>query len=71
MTEFQRLIDLSDIQYKSLFLFGPRQTGKSYWLRKQFPNALMYNLLRSDLFAKISKEPHILREELLALSEKP
>ncbi len=49
-----------------MFLFGPRQTGKSYWLKKKFPQSLYYDLLKSDLFFKLHRSPHLLREELLA-----
>ena len=64
---FQRVIDLSLIHQKSIFLFGPRQTGKSFLLRHRFPDFPYYNLLESDLFLKLSKQPALLREELLAL----
>ena len=49
-----------------MFLFGPRQTGKSYWLRKIFPKSVYYDLLMSDLFFRLSRSPRLLREELLA-----
>ena len=64
--EFKRLIHLDFSDCKGLFLFGPRQTGKSYWLRKKFPRSLYYDLLKSDLFFKLHRSPHLLREELLA-----
>lgn len=65
--EFQRLIDLNCWEdAKGLFLFGPRQTGKSYWLRKKFPQSPYFDLLLSDLHFKYSKSPHLFREELLA-----
>ena len=64
--EFKRIINLNFSEAKGLFLFGPRQTGKSYWLSKKFPNNPYYDLLKSDLFIKFSRAPHLLREELLA-----
>ena len=60
------MIDLKFSGAKGLFLFGPRQTGKSYWLSKKFASAGYYDLLKSDLFFKLSRSPHLLREELLA-----
>jgi len=60
--EFTRLLDLSLIDKKSLFLFGPRQTGKSHYLKKHFPDALTYNLLLSDVFLKFSQNPALLRQ---------
>ena len=64
--DFKRIVNLNFS--KGLFLFGPRQTGKSYWLGKKFPKAkaLYYNLLKSDLFLKFSRFPHTFREEILA-----
>ncbi len=64
--EFKRLVNLDLSDCKALFLFGPRQTGKSYWLRKQFPKSVYYDLLLSDLFFKLSRSPQLLREEILA-----
>jgi predicted AAA+ superfamily ATPase len=53
-----------DREGKSAFLFGPRLTGKTYLLRKTFPEARYYDLLRSDTFLRLSLNPSILREEL-------
>ena len=65
--EFQRVINLNlSEDTKGLFFFGPRQTGKSYWLRKTFPRSLYCDLLMSDTYLKYSKSPHLFREELLA-----
>ena len=64
--EFKRLVKLDLSDCKGLFLFGPRQTGKSYWLSKKFPKSIYYDLLLSDLYFKLSKYPQLLREELLA-----
>lgn len=48
---FKRYLDLRRIlERKSLFLFGPRQTGKSTYLKNHFPEALHINLLRSSEF---------------------
>ena len=51
---------------RSIFLFGPRQTGKTTLLRTQFPQARWYDLLESDTFFRLSAKPRILRDELLA-----
>ena len=67
---FKRIVNLDFSDFKGLFLFGPRQTGKSYWLKKKFPDFPYYDLLKSDLFFRLSLSPHYLREELLALKPK-
>ncbi len=67
MSYYPRRLDLrQDIQKKSLFLFGPRQTGKSTLLRHLFPQAPTYNLLLADVFLRLSQRPQLMREELLS-----
>ncbi len=49
---------------RSFFLFGPRATGKTTWIRSKFPNAIYYNLLHSEQFLRLSRNPEILKGEL-------
>ncbi len=63
--KYNRLIDLSDISRKSLFLLGPRQTGKSTLLKSEFPECPLINLLKSDQFLKYQLNPTLFREEIL------
>ncbi|MBP7495281.1 MAG: ATP-binding protein, partial [Spirochaetales bacterium] len=65
--EYIRKLDLTREQ-KSFFLFGPRLTGKTHLLKKTFPQAKYYDLLRSDTFLRLSLKPSILREELETLA---
>jgi predicted AAA+ superfamily ATPase len=51
---------------QSAFLWGPRKTGKTTYLRAQYPNSLIYDLLQTDLFLELAKRPYLLREQLLA-----
>lgn len=62
--ELKRQINLKQaLTSKSFFLFGPRSTGKSYWIRKSFgAETLVVNLLNSDTFLRLAEAPHILRE---------
>ncbi len=46
----------------SFFLFGPRGTGKSTWLRAKFAQALWIDLLQPDQFQKFMAHPAYLRE---------
>lgn len=41
----------------SYFLFGPRGTGKTTWIRSQYPKAVYIDLLRTDLYAQLSAHP--------------
>lgn len=51
---------------ESLFLWGARQTGKSTLLKQLFPNALWFDLLKSDIYRRYQKEPAQFREVILA-----
>ena len=65
MDELHRCLDLSKpLRHKSLFLFGPRQTGKTTFLRQAFPHARYYNLLESNVFRDLSHRPELIRERL-------
>lgn len=46
----------------SYFLFGPRGTGKSTWLRATYPDALWLDLLAPDIQRRYSARPERLRE---------
>jgi predicted AAA+ superfamily ATPase len=50
---------------RSFFLFGPRGTGKTTWLRAQLPDALFVNLLRPETHREMSARPERLRELVL------
>lgn len=54
----------------SYFLFGPRGTGKSTWLKSQYPNALWIDLLEPKLFRLYSAGAERLQETLAAHPEK-
>ncbi len=51
----------------SFFLFGARGTGKSTWIRVHFPDALVVNLLATDLMLRYERDPAELRREVLAV----
>lgn len=67
--EFKRLLDIRLPRGKSAFLWGPRKTGKSFYLRQRFPKSVVYDFLDTDLFFELSKRPALLREQILALPE--
>lgn len=50
----------------SFFLFGPRGTGKSTWLREVLPEALYLDLLQPDLYRSLKARPERLRELVTA-----
>ena len=67
MQNFTRFLDFSaEARKKSIFLFGPRQTGKTFLLKLLFPDSPRYDLLRSQDFLRLTAAPHLLRDELSA-----
>jgi predicted AAA+ superfamily ATPase len=66
MVYVKRLLNIELPPHQSAFLWGPRKSGKSTFLKKQFPHSLVYDFLKTDLFLEISKNPALLRERLLA-----
>src|SRR3990167_8843839 len=67
----QRKLQLPAKPQESFFLWGPRQSGKSMLLKADYPSALWYDLLKTDLYVRLLEKPSLLREELLfAQSEK-
>jgi predicted AAA+ superfamily ATPase len=49
-------------QRQSFFLFGPRGTGKSTWLRQNAPDALFIDLLEPDVARELTARPERLRD---------
>ena len=50
----------------SSFLFGPRGTGKTTWVRTSLPDAYTVNLLPPAAALRYEREPSLLRAEVLA-----
>ena len=42
---------------KSFFLFGPRGTGKTTWVRTAFPDSIYVDLLEAELFNDLTANP--------------
>lgn len=52
---YSRIIKYPD--NKSFFLFGPRSTGKTTWVKQTFPDAVYLDLLESRLFNGLLADP--------------
>lgn len=48
---------LSPPTQHSFFLFGPRGTGKTTWVKSQFPQALYFDLLKAETYASFLANP--------------
>lgn len=61
---YRRIIDLTTtLEKRSLFLFGPRATGKSTLVRHQLPDARIYDLLDNETYARLLRRPKLMEEE--------
>src|SRR5947209_5160400 len=66
-TFVERVLDLPGlIRKKSHFLFGPRQTGKSFLIRHTLPGVRLYDLLDHATYLALSQHPGRIAEELTA-----
>jgi len=61
---FTRIIKQPDS--KSFFLFGPRGTGKSSWVRERFPGAVYLDLLEAGLHSELLAAPGRLERRIPA-----
>jgi len=66
----ERILNIDLPQRQSTFLWGPRKTGKTTYLKAKFPHSIIYDFLKTDLFFEFSKRPSLLREQLLAKENK-
>jgi len=62
---YPRILNITQlVRHRSLFLLGPRQTGKSTLLRHTFPKARYIDLLEANTFRELSAYPETLRQSL-------
>ena len=66
MKRIKRILSIELPQGQSAFLWGPRKTGKTTYLKERFPDSIVYDFLKTNLFFEFSKRPYLLREQLLA-----
>ncbi len=64
---FERQLKIHLPAKQSAFLWGARQTGKSSYLKAAYPDAVYYDLLNTHELTRLTKSPHLLREELLTV----
>ena len=59
MRYIKRILDIShDLERKSQFLFGPRQTGKTSWIREELDGVRYhFNLLDKKLVKALENDP--------------
>ena len=62
MKIIKRLFSLSLPRGRSAFLWGPRKVGKTYWIHHSLAQAMVIDLLKTDVFADYASRPALLRE---------
>lgn len=63
----QRILDLPALmEKKSHFLFGPRQTGKTFLIRHTLKGVKVYDLLDTSIYLALSQNPSRIGQELTA-----
>ncbi len=67
MVSIDRVLQIALPPRQSAFLWGPRKTGKSTYLRSAFPDSVTFDLLQTDLLLDLTRRPALLRERLLAM----
>ena len=66
---FSRTLQLPQLlQQKSIFLFGPRATGKTFLINQQLPHSLVINLLHGEVFVQLGTHPSLLEAMISAAS---
>jgi uncharacterized protein len=61
----QRTLDVGALgARKSHFLFGPRQTGKTFLVRQALPDAVLYDLLDAPVYAALARNPRLIDEQV-------
>ena len=68
---FARRLTLPPPGVRTVFLWGPRQVGKTTLLRQCYPDAFWVDLLKADEFRRYATRPESLRLALQALRPDP
>ena len=66
MVDIDRALNIELPQGQSAFLWGPRKTGKTTYLKRAFPDSIVYDFLKTDIALDFIRNPALLRERLLA-----
>ena len=59
---YPRSLAIPSNGHQSFFLFGPRGTGKTTWLKQRFPDAIYLDLLDHALYLELLARPQRLRD---------
>jgi uncharacterized protein len=68
-TMFPRFLNIDPTSSSSAFLFGPRGTGKTSWLKQHFADGIFIDLLNTEIFNRLLANPTRLEMMLPASSK--
>lgn len=66
LQEIKRCLEIELSENNAFFLWGPRKTGKTTYLKERFPDAVWFDFLDTRQQAELSIYPHLFRERILA-----
>ena len=66
---YKRILQINLPSGQSAFLWGARKTGKTTFLRENFPESLRIDFLKTDTFFEYLKTPSLLRERIAEKGE--
>ncbi len=61
---YKRLLTIDTEMKASVFLFGPRGTGKTHWLKNTFPSAIYLDLLDDATYTELLGDPKALSRKI-------
>lgn len=61
---FKRLLTIPHDSKHSYFIFGPRGTGKTFWLKENFPEAIYFDLLDATDYREFQAMPTRLEQRI-------
>lgn len=61
----KRLLHIDLPPNRSAFLWGPRKTGKTFWINTHYNKIPIIDLLKTDVFADYASRPSLLREHFM------
>jgi predicted AAA+ superfamily ATPase len=61
----KRLLHIDLPPDRSGFLWGPRKTGKTFWINTHYNDIPIIDLLKTDVFADYASRPSLLREHFM------
>lgn len=61
---YKRLLGKHKPLKDSFFLFGPRGTGKTHWIRSSFPDAIYIDLLDYETYRTLMSNPTLIRQRI-------